>query len=204
VSKEERQARRKQRALEREAAKQAAAEQAAGGNQAEAQPAEASAVLTDTAAHRKPEARQPLVWVCDDDRMIVQLMQANLGRLGLRAARFYDGSEVLEALERCSADDSLERPVALLLDNLMPRVSGVQVLRAKGTMCREERHEWLADLSVIVMSGEASVAAKQEFRRTGAHAVVSKPVEISIMVEELQSLGVLQFQGDDERDEDAC
>ncbi|HEX6849947.1 MAG TPA: response regulator transcription factor [Candidatus Polarisedimenticolaceae bacterium] len=63
------------------------------------------------------------ILVVDDERDIVGALQHVLTREGFQVAEAYDGREALEAIRR-------ERPDLVLLDVMLPEVSGVEVLKS--------------------------------------------------------------------------
>jgi CheY-like chemotaxis protein len=68
------------------------------------------------------------VLIADDDKLVRMLLADVLAQLGHEVVSAADGEEALEAARR-------ERPDALILDFLMPRLSGVDALarlRAEG------------------------------------------------------------------------
>ena len=67
------------------------------------------------------EDRDPVVVVIDDDRASFDLMSAYLAGHGVRVVRARDGKEGLDAVRRL-------RPVATVLDILLPGMDGWEVL----------------------------------------------------------------------------
>ncbi len=68
-----------------------------------------------------PEKRTVLV--CDDERVIVRLIQVNLERMGHKVITAFDGREALEKLRT-------NKPDLVLLDVMMPYVDGFEVLKS--------------------------------------------------------------------------
>ncbi len=62
------------------------------------------------------------VLIADDDRLVREMLGDLLGELGHAVVAAKDGEEALELWER-------ERPDAVILDFLMPRLSGLDALR---------------------------------------------------------------------------
>jgi CheY-like chemotaxis protein len=75
------------------------------------------------APYRRSTPDRATVMVIDDDPLALALMQASLASLGLASACFEDGREALRAL-------SPLRPVAIVLDLMMPGFDGFDVLDA--------------------------------------------------------------------------
>lgn len=96
------------------------------------------------------------ILIVDDDVPIGDLLEEALGREGYRVARAYSGTEALLALDR-------ERPDLVLLDLMLPGLSGEEVLpRLKG-------------VPTIIVSAKAEVAGKVALLLGGAADYVTKP-----------------------------
>ncbi|MFO0579930.1 MAG: response regulator [Polyangia bacterium] len=107
---------------------------------------------------------RPLVWIADDSPLEVQLIVHALGP-DYRTEIFRDGSSLLERLARSS-----QRPDVLLLDWVMPDITGEEV-------CRFLRaNSDTAGLSVIlVTANRLAVADVVSGLSAGADDYVSKP-----------------------------
>jgi len=82
------------------------------------------------------------ILVVDDDRAFRDLMRTLLERAGFEVREAIDGGDAIAAAQ-------LTRPSLVLLDVLLPGISGYEVLRAL--------HETIdEDLAIILMSGERS------------------------------------------------
>lgn len=99
------------------------------------------------------------IMIIDDDIYIGQLLEEALSREGYRTLRAYSGTEALLLLSR-------ERPDLILLDLMLPGVSGEELLPK------------LAGIPVIVLSAKADVGGKVELLRSGADDYVTKPFDI--------------------------
>jgi DNA-binding NtrC family response regulator len=106
---------------------------------------------------------RPLLLLVDDDAQIRQL----LGEVGAR-----EGFEVLEAADGAAAIEMLQRRHMdlVLLDLHMPRVNGLEVLRA---VRRSESSSQIA-----LMSGAATVEDAVEAIKLGASEYFSKPLDM--------------------------
>ena len=112
------------------------------------------------------------VLICDDEPALRELIRISL-----------DGP--YEFVEADDGEESLElarslRPDVVILDMMMPRLSGLEVLSA----LRQE--EELADMRVIVLT--AQPATREQALRAGADIVMVKPFEperIAAAVEEV-------------------
>lgn len=96
------------------------------------------------------------ILVVDDDIHIGNLLQEALEAEGFQVSRAYSGTEAVLALDR-------ERPDLILLDLMLPGLSGEQVLPR------------LAGVPVIVVSARADVDSKTALLLGGAADYVTKP-----------------------------
>jgi len=112
------------------------------------------------------------VLICDDEPSLRELIRVSLdGPYQFLEAD--DGEQSLELIRRA-------RPDVVILDMMMPRRSGLEVL----TAMRKEKD--LADTRVIVLT--AQPAARDDALREGADVVMVKPFEpeeITAAVEEV-------------------
>ncbi len=112
------------------------------------------------------------VLICDDEPSLRELIRISLDG-PYRFVEADDGEESLELARR-------ERPDVVILDMMMPRRSGLEVL----TSLRGE--EELSDMRIIVLT--AQPAAREDALREGADVVMVKPFEpeeITAAVEEV-------------------
>jgi len=112
------------------------------------------------------------VLICDDEPSLRELIRISLDG-PYRFVEADDGESSLELARR-------ERPDVVILDMMMPRRSGLEVLSA----LRQEKE--LADIPVIVLT--AQPATREQALREGADIVMVKPFEpeqISAAVEEV-------------------
>jgi CheY-like chemotaxis protein len=112
------------------------------------------------------------VLICDDEPSLRELIRISLDG-PYEFVEADDGEESLELARRV-------RPDVMILDMMMPRRSGLEVLSA----VRQE--EELADIRVIVLT--AQPAAREQALEGGADVVMVKPFEpeeIAAAVKEL-------------------
>jgi len=112
------------------------------------------------------------VLICDDEPSLRELIRVSLdGRYSFAEAD--DGEQSLEIARRL-------RPDVIILDMMMPRLSGLEVL----TELRQD--ETMSDTRVIVLT--AQPGSRDDALREGADVVMVKPFEpdqISAAVEEV-------------------
>ena len=102
------------------------------------------------------------ILIVDDDAASRRLLDVRLRALGCDTIMAADGQEALATLRQ-------EPPALMLLDLQMPRMGGIEVLRAL-------RRDAL-DLPVIVITAHGSVEAAVEAMREGAHDFLPKPFD---------------------------
>jgi two-component system, OmpR family, phosphate regulon response regulator PhoB len=112
-----------------------------------------------------PETTTPTVWVVDDDEEVRQLVVAVLETVGLVV-------EGLGSAEECLARMHRELPDLLVVDWLLPAMSGLD-------LCAQIRREdrW-ARLPVIFLTARASSADMVEAFAGGADDFVAKPFRV--------------------------
>ncbi len=73
----------------------------------------------------EPDLAQSLLLIVDDNQQNVELLQAYLESLPCRIAVAYDGAQAIEMIR----DENQPTPDLVLLDVMMPRMSGFEVCR---------------------------------------------------------------------------
>ena len=102
------------------------------------------------------------VLIVDDDATSRRLMEVRLVALGCEVAMARDGHEALGAIQQ-------DVPALMLLDLQMPRMGGMELLRAL-------RREGL-DVPVIVITAHGSIETAVEAMREGAYDFLPKPFD---------------------------
>lgn len=105
------------------------------------------------------------ILVADDDRMIRRIVLTKLSGLGYAVEEVEDGQEALERFE------DGETPDLLITDQLMPRLSGLQLIRAiRGNPDPEK-----ANLPVIMLTSKGGEQDVIEGLGAGLDDYVIKP-----------------------------
>jgi CheY-like chemotaxis protein len=107
----------------------------------------------------------PTVAVVDDDEISRFVLVAILGRLGFRTLEARDGDEGVDLV-------LANRPDAVLMDINMPRMNGVDALRAI-----RARDPGLP-VRVLAVTANTSAAQRQECAASGFDDFIEKPVDI--------------------------
>jgi DNA-binding response OmpR family regulator len=117
----------------------------------------------------------PLVLCADDDEDILSLVSLRLERAGYRVVRATDGDAAL-ALARA------ERPDVAVLDVMMPRRTGVEVLREL------RADESTRTMKVVLLSARVQEADIDRGLEAGADAYLAKPFRAAELVDKVQEL----------------
>jgi two-component system alkaline phosphatase synthesis response regulator PhoP len=120
----------------------------------------------------------------DDERHIVRLIQVNLERAGYDVITAFDG---VEALRKAEA----ERPDLIILDVMMPKMDGFEVLR------HLQANPETRDIPVIMLTAKAQDVDVFRGWASGASAYLTKPFN---PLETLTHVNRI-FRGFDEYDE---
>ena len=121
------------------------------------------------------DGRVPTVLVVDDDPVIQKLLQFNFEMEGWTVLVADDGEAGL-AVARA------ERPDAVLLDVMMPRLNGLAVATAlKGDPATK-------DIPVVLLSAKAQATDIGDGLATGADAYVTKPFDPLELLERVSAL----------------
>ena len=102
------------------------------------------------------------ILVVEDEPAMVELLRYNLESEGFDVATAHDGDEALLALEE-------EQPDMLLLDWMLPKVSGIEICRR---LRRDQRH---GNMPVIMITARGEEADRVRGLDVGADDYVAKP-----------------------------
>lgn len=120
-----------------------------------------------------PAEGTPLVLVVDDDERLREYIRVNLEMDGYAVREAASAAEGLAAVEE-------EPPDLILLDVMMPRVDGFEMLRRM-----QERHG-VGSIPVIMFSGKVDEAAAAAER--GAETFIGKPFDPQHLIDETKKL----------------
>jgi two-component system, OmpR family, alkaline phosphatase synthesis response regulator PhoP len=110
----------------------------------------------------KDDAMSKHILAVDDEVFIRRLVEVNLQRAGYRVSRAFDGQDALQKI-------STERPDMVLLDVMMPRVDGFEVLR------RLKADPNTAAIPVLMLTAKAQDADIFQGLKSGADFYLTKP-----------------------------
>jgi two-component system response regulator MprA len=117
------------------------------------------------------------VLVADDSETILLLLRTRLEMEGYEVATAADGQEAVEALDGAGPEG---QPDLILLDAMMPRMSGLDVLRR----LRDEGSE----TPILIVSAHREVETLNEAENLGANACVAKPIDFEDLLSRIATL----------------
>lgn len=124
----------------------------------------------------------------EDDTNDVELTLRALGEHNLANEVFVvrDGVEALDYLSRRGtfADRAEGNPVAILLDLKMPKMDGLQVLRAL------KADELLRSIPVVILTSSREERDLRECYQLGINAYVVKPVHFAEFIDAVKHVGI--------------
>jgi CheY-like chemotaxis protein len=128
------------------------------------------------------------ILLAEDDPRDVELTLAALEDQNLadKVEVVHDGAEALDYLYRREKFKTRARgnPVVILLDNKMPKVSGLEVLK----IIKADEH--LRMVPVVVLTSSREIPDLIEFYQHGVNAYVVKPVDFVDFMRAVKQLGV--------------
>jgi DNA-binding response OmpR family regulator len=117
------------------------------------------------------------VLVADDSETILLLLRTRLEMEGYEVSTAADGQEAVDALDGAGPDG---QPDLILLDAMMPRMSGLDVLRR----LREEGSE----TPILIVSAHREVETLNQAENLGANACVAKPIDFEDLLGRIAKL----------------
>ena len=128
------------------------------------------------------------ILLVEDDPLDVELTLAALGEQNLanKVVAVGDGAEALDYLYRRGqfAMRAGGQPIVILLDNKMPKVSGLDVLK----LIKADKD--LKMIPVVVLTSSRETPDLLEFYNHGVNAYVVKPVAFAEFVRAVKQLGI--------------
>ena len=128
------------------------------------------------------------ILLVEDDLRDVELTLAALEEYHLANKVFvvHDGAEALDYLYHRGKFQMRAggNPVVILLDNKMPKVNGLEVLKT----IKADEH--LKTIPVVVLTSSRETPDLVEFYKHGVNAYVVKPVDFTEFMEAVKQLGV--------------
>ncbi len=103
--------------------------------------------------------------VVDDDRLLLRLIELNLGKTGIEVLLADSGRDALRIARE-------ERPDVILLDIMMPVMDGFQV------MSELKSNQDTKDIPVIMLTARSSLSDRRRCEELGAVAYIVKPFSL--------------------------
>jgi len=114
--------------------------------------------------------------VADDSETVLLMLQRRLEMEGYEVVTAKDGFEALEQLRELAPSE----PDVILLDAMMPRMSGIEVLeeiRGKGST-----------IPIVMISAHLDAQEPERMRSLGATDIVPKPFEWEDLIGKIEEL----------------
>ncbi len=128
------------------------------------------------------------ILLVEDDPLDVELTLTALGEQNLanRVVVVEDGAEALDYLYRRGRFNmrTSGQPIVILLDNKMPKVGGLEVLK----VIKADEH--LKIIPVVVLTSSREAPDLHEFYQHGVNAYVVKPVAFPEFAKAVKQLGI--------------
>lgn len=115
----------------------------------------------------------PTVLIVDDDERLLKMLQRTLSYEGLDVLTATDGHQALEVLHR-------QQPDVVILDWLMPQMSGIQVVR----QLRQEHDQTM----VLMLTARDAIQNRVEGLESGADDYLIKPFAPAELVARVHAL----------------
>lgn len=115
--------------------------------------------------------------VADDSETVLLMLQRRLEMEGYEVITATDGLETLERLKEASSD---QLPDLILLDAMMPKLSGLEVL--------EELRSSDSKIPVLMISAHLDAQGPEGMRKLGATDCIPKPFEWEDLIGRIEEL----------------
>ncbi len=133
---------------------------------------------TDTAGQPQPDYSQSTVLIVDDNPQNVELLQAYLEELGCQTATAGDGLEAIKYID----SEEHEYPDLILLDVMMPRMSGFEVCR------KLKEDQQTKTIPVMMVTALNELGDIERGVESGTDDFVTKPVNKLELLTRVKSL----------------
>lgn len=118
------------------------------------------------------------ILLVDDEQINLEFFDVMLSKLGFAIEKAENGAEALEAVKRW-------KPDLIILDNVMPKLSGWEVTRLLKTS--EEFRDY-AEIPIIMFSAMDDVKDKVEGLELGADDYITKPFNFSEVLARIRAV----------------
>jgi DNA-binding response OmpR family regulator len=118
------------------------------------------------------------ILIVDDEQINLDLFEVMLTKLGFDVAKASDGMEALKAVRD-------ESPDVIVLDNIMPRMSGWEVTK---TLKQDEEYAEYSGIPIIMFSALDDVKDKIEGFELGIEDYITKPYNFSEVLARIKAV----------------
>lgn len=126
----------------------------------------------------EPDTTESTIMIVDDNAQNVELLQAYLEALPCKTVTAFDG---VEAMNQLTADDA-QMPDLILLDIMMPKLSGFEVCR------RIKEDPRLSAVPIIMVTALNELGDIERGVESGADDFLTKPVNKLELITRVRSL----------------
>jgi len=123
-------------------------------------------------------AEKTKILIVDDEPVNLDFFELMLGKLGFEILTAEDGEEALESIGEF-------RPDLIILDNVMPKLSGWQVTRLLKT---DETYAEFKDVPIIMFSAMDDIKDKVEGFELGIEDYITKPFNFSEVLARIRAV----------------
>src|SRR4051794_24040577 len=116
-------------------------------------------------------SEKPLILVVEDSRVLAKVIEQRLS-LFFRVEMVHDGSEAIRLVE------SSEGYAAIVLDLVLPKMDGFEVLRALRGAGNQT--------PVVIITAKPRQSVEHEAAELGVEAILSKPLDFGVLADMLQ------------------
>ena len=118
------------------------------------------------------------ILIVDDEQINLDFFEVMLTKLGFEVCKASDGEEALEVVRECDPD-------LIVLDNIMPKLSGWEVTRI---LKQDEEYRDYADIPIIMFSAMDDVKDKIEGFELGVEDYITKPFNFSEVLARIKAV----------------
>jgi DNA-binding response OmpR family regulator len=115
--------------------------------------------------------------VADDSETVLLMLQRRLEMAGYEVITATDGQEALDTVAEAGPDDA---PDLILLDAMMPNMSGIEVLKT----LRESGSR----IPILIISAHLDAQEPERMKALGADDCVPKPFEWDVLIGRIEAL----------------
>ena len=124
----------------------------------------------------------PKILLVEDDKELSKIMQLELKHEGFEVSPVYDGRQ---ALDEITAKQQTEPYDLMLLDVMLPKVSGLEVLRKLHAQAQAENQK---SVPIILVTARGETIDKVDGLNSGADDYITKPFKIEELLARINAV----------------